>query len=60
MVNEKILNQIFSGDDSDLKAIKFSLNLSDVIVDVRVKRNDRELKNQEPAKECKCRCGGKR
>lgn len=60
MVNEKILNQIFSGDNSDLKAIKFSLNLSNVIVDVRVKGNDREVKNQEPAKDCKCKCGGKK
>lgn len=59
MVNEKLLNQIFDGNDSDVRSIKFSLNLSDVIVDVRVKRNERENKNHESAKDCKCKCGGK-
>lgn len=60
MVNEKLLNQIFDGNDSDVRSIKFSLNLSNVIVDVRVKRNERKNKNHEPAKDCKCKCGGKR
>ena len=61
MVNEKLLNQIFNSKDSDVKAIKFSLNLSDVVVDVRVKRTEREAKNQAPAKDCKCggKCSGK-
>lgn len=60
MVNEKLLNQIFDGNDSDVRSIKFSLNLSDVVVDVRVKRNSSEIKNHKPAKDCKCKCGGNR
>ena len=59
MVNEeKLLKAIFR-NEPQAKAIKFSMNLDDLIVDVSIRRNK---KTESETYECSkgCKCGGKR
>ena len=54
---ERLLRAIF-GNETQAKAIKFSMNLDDLSVDVSIKRNKR---NERQTCECSkgCKCGGK-
>jgi hypothetical protein len=47
---------IFGEREPKAKALKFSLNLDDVTVDVSIKRNEKE----KVEKCSQCKCGGKR
>ena len=53
---ERLLRAIFG---NEAKAIKFSMNLDDLTVDVSIRRNK---KNESKTCECSkgCKCGGKR
>ena len=55
---ERLIRAIF-GNESQAKAIKFSMNLDDLTVDVSIRRNK---KNKNKTCECSkgCKCGGKR
>lgn len=55
---EKLLRAIF-GNKPQAKAIKFSMNLDDLTVNVSIRRNK---KNKSQTCECSkgCKCGGKR
>lgn len=54
---EKLLRAIF-GNEPQAKAIKFSMNLDDLTVDVSIRRNK---KTESQTCECSkgCKCGGK-
>ncbi len=54
---ERILNAIF-GNEQQPNALKFSLNLDEVTVDVAIKKNKR---NEDKVCGCskECKCGGK-
>lgn len=52
---ERLLRAIF-GNEPQAKAIKFSMNLDDLTVDVSIKRNEKE----KVEKCSQCKCGGKR
>jgi hypothetical protein len=53
---EKLLHALFGESEPKAKALKFSLNLDDVTVDVSIKRNEKE----KVEKCSQCKCGGKR
>ena len=55
---ERLLRAIF-GNEPQAKAIKFSMNLDDLTVDVSIRRNK---KKESQTYECSkgCKCGGKR
>ncbi len=55
---EKLLNAIFKDASQETKSIKFSVNLNDVIVDVSIRRNNKNEVKSCGCKECKYR--GKR
>ena len=53
---EKLLHAIFGESEPKAKALKFSLNLDYVTVDVSIRKN-----NKEKVEKCsQCRCGGKK
>ena len=54
---ERLLRAIF-GNEPQVKAIKFSMNLDDLTVDVSIRRNK---KTENQTCECSkgCKCGGK-
>lgn len=52
---ERLLRAIFD-NEPQAKAIKFSMNLDDLTVDVSIKRN----KKEKVEKCSQCRCGGKK
>jgi hypothetical protein len=53
---EKLLNAIF-GTEPKPKALRFSLNLDDVTVDVAIKKNKKsEVKGCQGG----CKCGGRK
>ena len=53
---EKLLHAIFGESELKAKALKFSLNLDDVTVDVSIRKN----KKEKVEKCSQCRCGGKK
>lgn len=55
---EKLLHAIFGESEPKAKALKFSLNLDDLTVDVSIRRNK---KTENQTCECSkgCKCGGK-
>ena len=53
---EKLLHAIFGESEPKAKALKFSLNLDDVTVDVSIRKN----KKEKVEKYSQCRCGGKK
>ena len=55
---EKLLRAIF-GNEPQAKAIKFSMNLDNLTVDVSIRRN-RKAENQNCECSKGCKCGGKR
>lgn len=55
---EKLLNAIF-GTEPKPKALRFSLNLEDVTVDVAIKKNKKsEVKGCQGPCSGGCKCGG--
>ena len=55
---ERLLRAIF-GNEPQAKAIKFSMNLHDLTVDVSIRRN-KKTENQTCEFSKGCKCGGKR
>lgn len=57
---EKLLNAIF-GTEPKPKALRFSLNLDDVTVDVAIKKNKKnEVKGCQGSCQGGCKCGGRK
>ena len=57
---EKLLNAIF-GTEPKPKALRFSLNLEDVTVDVAIKKsNKKEVKGCQSSCSGGCKCGGRK
>lgn len=57
---EKLLNAIF-GNEPQAKALKLSLNLDEVTVDVAIKKNKKnEVKGCQGSCSGGCKCGGRK